>query len=100
MQKVIIYINGFNLYVGLKEKGWKCYYWLNLGALAKADNGDMPGVVYDFHKAIEVDPHYAMAYYARGNLHFELGDKVAPILDLHKAGELGMKVAYERVVDV
>ena len=36
MQKVITYIDGFNLYFGLKEKGWKRYYWLNLVALAKS----------------------------------------------------------------
>jgi uncharacterized LabA/DUF88 family protein len=35
MQKVITYVDGFNLYFGLKEKGWKRYYWLNLVALAK-----------------------------------------------------------------
>ncbi|MCX6277955.1 MAG: NYN domain-containing protein [Bacteroidetes bacterium] len=34
MQKVITYIDGFNLYFGLKEKGWKRYYWLNLFRLA------------------------------------------------------------------
>ena len=36
MQKVITYIDGFNLYFGLKEKGWKRYYWLNLVTLAKS----------------------------------------------------------------
>lgn len=34
MQKVIVYIDGFNLYFGLKEKGWKRYYWLNLVKLS------------------------------------------------------------------
>jgi len=33
-QKTIVYIDGFNLYFGLKEKGWKKYYWLNLYSLA------------------------------------------------------------------
>ena len=36
MQKVITYIERFNLYFGLKEKGWKRYYWLNLVALSKS----------------------------------------------------------------
>lgn len=35
MQKVITYIDGFNLYFGLKDKGWKRYYWLNLVGLAR-----------------------------------------------------------------
>jgi hypothetical protein len=29
MSRVIAYIDGFNLYFGLKQKGWKRYYWLN-----------------------------------------------------------------------
>jgi len=35
MERVIVYIDGFNLYFGLKEKGWKRYYWLNLQKLAE-----------------------------------------------------------------
>jgi len=33
--RVIAYIDGFNLYFGLKEKGWKRYYWLNLQSLIR-----------------------------------------------------------------
>uniref|UniRef100_A0A7V2ZMR5 NYN domain-containing protein n=1 Tax=Ignavibacterium album TaxID=591197 RepID=A0A7V2ZMR5_9BACT len=29
-QKAIFYIDGFNLYFGLKSKNWKKYYWLDL----------------------------------------------------------------------
>jgi len=29
-ERMIFYIDGFNLYFGLKEKGWKRYYWLNI----------------------------------------------------------------------
>lgn len=35
LQRVIIYIDGFNLYFGLREKGWKKFYWLNLQKLAE-----------------------------------------------------------------
>lgn len=35
MKRVIVYIDGFNLYFGLKEKGWKRYYWLNMLKLAQ-----------------------------------------------------------------
>ena len=35
MQRVITYVDGFNLYFGLKSKGWKRYYWLNLQLLAQ-----------------------------------------------------------------
>jgi uncharacterized LabA/DUF88 family protein len=34
VEKVIVYIDGFNLYFGLRSKGWKRYYWLNLQKLA------------------------------------------------------------------
>lgn len=30
--RVIAYIDGFNLYYGLKDKNWKRYYWLNLSS--------------------------------------------------------------------
>jgi uncharacterized LabA/DUF88 family protein len=35
LQRVIVYIDGFNLYFGLKAKGWQRYYWLNPLLLAK-----------------------------------------------------------------
>lgn len=34
-QRVVAYIDGFNLYFGLKSAGWKRFYWLNLQALAR-----------------------------------------------------------------
>ena len=33
MDRAIAYIDGFNLYFGLKEKSWKKYYWLDLQKL-------------------------------------------------------------------
>jgi len=33
MDRVITYIDGFNLYFGLKSKDWQRYYWLNLQLL-------------------------------------------------------------------
>jgi uncharacterized LabA/DUF88 family protein len=35
MKRVIVYIDGFNLYFGLKSKNWSRYLWLNLQALAR-----------------------------------------------------------------
>ncbi len=34
MKRVIAYIDGFNLYYGLRAKGWKRFYWLNLRQVA------------------------------------------------------------------
>ncbi len=31
--RVIAYVDGFNLYFGLKESGWRRYYWLDIHAL-------------------------------------------------------------------
>ena len=33
VERVIAYIDGFNLYFGLKSKGWRRYYWLDPRAL-------------------------------------------------------------------
>lgn len=33
MNRVIAYIDGFNLYFGLRDKNWRRYYWLDLVAL-------------------------------------------------------------------
>lgn len=35
MQRVSVYVDGFNLYYGLKSKGWRRYYWLDLRRLAE-----------------------------------------------------------------
>ena len=34
-QRVIVYLDGFNLYFGLKTKKWKNFYWLNVQLLAQ-----------------------------------------------------------------
>ncbi|WP_081910120.1 NYN domain-containing protein [Thermopetrobacter sp. TC1] len=35
MERVITYIDGFNLYYGLREKNWKRFYWLNPVSLSE-----------------------------------------------------------------
>lgn len=34
-QRVAVYVDGFNLYYGLKSKGWRRYYWLDLRRMAE-----------------------------------------------------------------
>ncbi|MEW6093736.1 MAG: NYN domain-containing protein [Chloroflexota bacterium] len=36
MKRAIVYIDGFNLYHGLKDKEWKKYLWLNVKTFAEA----------------------------------------------------------------
>lgn len=33
-RKTVVYIDGFNLFHGLKESGWKKYYWLDLAVFS------------------------------------------------------------------
>jgi len=33
LERRIFYIDDFNLYFGLKDKGWRKYYWLDLEKL-------------------------------------------------------------------
>jgi uncharacterized LabA/DUF88 family protein len=35
MERVIAYVDGYNLYFGLRSKGWKRFYWLNIQSLAE-----------------------------------------------------------------
>ena len=35
MNRVIAYIDGFNLYFGLRERGWRRFYWLNVQLLVQ-----------------------------------------------------------------
>ncbi len=35
MNRVMVYIDGFNLYFGLKARGWRRFYWLNPQLLAR-----------------------------------------------------------------
>jgi uncharacterized LabA/DUF88 family protein len=49
MERIIAYIDGFNLYFGLKSKGWKRYYWLNIPLLIKnllKEDQNLIGVKY------------------------------------------------------
>ena len=33
--RVAVYIDGFNLFYGLRSKGWRRYYWLDIYRLAQ-----------------------------------------------------------------
>lgn len=46
MERVISYIDGFNLYFGLRSKGWKKYYWLDLVELNKKLLKDHQGLTH------------------------------------------------------
>jgi uncharacterized LabA/DUF88 family protein len=35
LERVIAYVDGYNLYYGLRSRGWKRFYWLNITSLAR-----------------------------------------------------------------
>ena len=35
-RRVAVYVDGFNLYYGLRSKGWRRYYWLDLRTSVRA----------------------------------------------------------------
>lgn len=35
MERIIAYVDGFNLYFGIRDKRWRRYYWLDIQRLAK-----------------------------------------------------------------
>ena len=58
MQRVRMYVDGFNLFYGLRARGWRRYYWLDLRRLA--ENLLRPGqqleAVRYFTTRVEHDP--------------------------------------------
>lgn len=67
------------------------YNRANLHALS----GDMPAAYDDYTKAIELAPQLADAYFNRGLVQIYMKDTRKGCMDLSKAGELGIKEAYE-----
>ena len=59
MNRVITYIDGFNLYFGLRSKGWRRYYWLNLHQLSLAllKPGQQLDAVHYFTARIRANGH-------------------------------------------
>lgn len=59
MTRVITYIDGFNLYFGLRSKGWRRYYWLNLRELSLAllKPGQQLDAVHYFTTRIRANGH-------------------------------------------
>jgi uncharacterized LabA/DUF88 family protein len=42
LKRIIVYIDGFNFYFGLRESEWQCYYWLDFPQLATNLIRDIP----------------------------------------------------------
>ena len=82
MERVVVYIDGFNLYFGLCDKGWRRYLWLDLPALAGRllKPGQHLVAVKYFTARVRANPGkihrqstYLQALEARGNLTIRYG---------------------------
>lgn len=60
-----------------------------------AYSGDMPAAYEDYTRALELAPYLADAYFNRGLVQIYMKDTQKGIIDLGKAGELGLKEAYD-----
>ena len=58
-------------------------------------SGMMPEALEDYTRAIELNPSFGEAYFNRGLLQIFLKDTRKGCLDVSKAGELGIREAYE-----
>lgn len=59
MTRVVTYIDGFNLYFGLRSKGWRKYYWLDIHQLSLSllRPGQQLAAVHYFTARIRANGH-------------------------------------------
>ncbi len=76
------------------DNAYEAYYYRGL---IKADQGDLQGGIDDLTKAIEINPHMAEAYAARGSLYLTIDRPSTAIKDFSKAIELDPKHAANYV---
>ena len=69
------------------------YIYYNRGNL-HALSGDMPAAYEDYSRALTMAPELAEAYFNRGLVQLLMKDTQKGVMDLSKAGELGIKEAY------
>ncbi len=65
MNRVVVYIDGFNLYYGLRSKRWRRYYWLDLWRLASS--------------LLQADQRLVMVHYFTARVLSEPGDPDKPM---------------------
>jgi tetratricopeptide (TPR) repeat protein len=81
----------------LKNDAAHTFSMYNLGAIEFGINKDPKKAIEHFTKAINADPKYAEAYYARGACYQELKDKSNAVADYNMC--LQLKPNYEPAVD-
>jgi tetratricopeptide (TPR) repeat protein len=69
------------------------YAYFNRGNVFFSNN-DFQSAIADYSEAIRREPDFAEAYFNRGLSYILAGEKAKGLLDLSKAGELGIHTAY------
>jgi hypothetical protein len=80
MNRVCVYVDGFNLYFGLKSKGWRKHYWLNLEALSTSllKPGQRLETVHYFTSRIRINGNNPKKYAAADLLSGGAGHATEP----------------------
>ena len=83
MNRVITYVDGFNLYFGLRHKGWRKYYWLDLVKLSSEllKAGQVLQAVHYFTSRIRDNGHNGQDMRRQGTYLEALG--TLPEITLH-----------------
>lgn len=108
MERVITYIDGFNLYFGLKTKGWQRYYWLDLQKLSVnllKDNQRLSTTKY-FTSRVSGPPDkvkrqgtFIEALETLDNFHIFYGHYLTNTIECQKCGDVFAK-PNEKMTDV
>jgi tetratricopeptide (TPR) repeat protein len=85
------------------EGGWENLKYYNIRGQAKYYLKDFKGAIADFNKVINLctgeREERSMAFYWRGIVKIDLGQKESGCNDLYRAGKLGYAMAYE-IIDI
>lgn len=108
MKRVITYIDGFNLYFGLRSKGWKRFYWLNVHEMAQQLlKPDQTLVTVKYFTSIvrhPVDKHGRQAVFLEAletltNLQIYYGHYLSEIVTCRRCG-YSYQTHHEKMTDV
>ena len=117
MERVIVYIDGFNLYFGLRERGWRRYLWLNLQELARRllnegqtlvhtkyftsrvkDNPEKVRRQYAFLEALEMLSNFSI-FYGKYLINTQICPKCGNDYDVPSEKMTDVNIAVEMMMD-
>ena len=108
-RRVMVYVDGFNLYYGLKTKGWRRFYWLDILALSQKlmrAGQRLVGVRYFTARIAGKQQEkkrrqatYLEALEMRGSVKIHFGHYLAKTRECHRCG-MRWTVYEEKMTDV